>query len=44
MTTPIESTDTRAMLRQKTLLGETYVELTPGTKASGWVKEGSSTS
>jgi phospholipid/cholesterol/gamma-HCH transport system substrate-binding protein len=24
--------DTRAMLRQKTLLGETYVELTPGTK------------
>jgi phospholipid/cholesterol/gamma-HCH transport system substrate-binding protein len=24
--------DTRAILRQKTLLGETYVELTPGTK------------
>jgi virulence factor Mce-like protein len=28
---PIPS-DTRATLRQKTLLGETYVELTPGTK------------
>jgi virulence factor Mce-like protein len=28
---PIPS-DTRAQLRQKTLLGETYVELTPGTK------------
>ena len=27
--------DTRATLRQKTLLGETYVELTPGTTASG---------
>ena len=25
--------DTRAILRQKTLLGETYVELTPGTSA-----------
>src|SRR5216117_4519735 len=24
--------DSRAILRQKTLLGETYVELTPGTK------------
>ena len=28
---PIPS-DSRAILRQKTLLGETYVELTPGTK------------
>ena len=27
--------DTQATLRQKTLLGETYVELTPGSKASG---------
>ena len=27
--------DTRAILRQKTLLGETYVELTPGTKDGG---------
>jgi ABC-type transporter Mla subunit MlaD len=27
--------DTRAMLRLKTLLGETYVELTPGDKRSG---------
>ena len=27
--------DSRAMLRQKTLLGETYVELTPGTVGSG---------
>ncbi len=26
--------DSRAILRQKTLLGETYVELTPGTKAN----------
>ena len=26
-------TDTRAILRQKTLLGETYVELTPATAA-----------
>ncbi len=26
------STDARAILRQKTLLGETYVELTPGTE------------
>ena len=30
--------DTRAILRQKTLLGETYVELTPGT-ASGPIAE-----
>jgi phospholipid/cholesterol/gamma-HCH transport system substrate-binding protein len=27
--------DSRAILRQKTLLGETYVELTPGTKKPG---------
>jgi phospholipid/cholesterol/gamma-HCH transport system substrate-binding protein len=31
--------DTRAILRQKTLLGETYVELTPGTKNGGALKE-----
>jgi phospholipid/cholesterol/gamma-HCH transport system substrate-binding protein len=29
------SSDARAMLRQKTLLGETYVELTAGNKADG---------
>ena len=33
-------TDTRAILRQKTLLGETYVELTPGDPASGMLEEG----
>ncbi len=27
--------DTRAILRQKTLLGETYVELSPGTRGGG---------
>jgi len=32
--------DVRATLRQKTLLGETYVELTPGTKARGTIAEG----
>jgi phospholipid/cholesterol/gamma-HCH transport system substrate-binding protein len=32
--------DTRAILRQKTLLGETYVELTPGDPASGMLEEG----
>jgi phospholipid/cholesterol/gamma-HCH transport system substrate-binding protein len=32
--------DTQAMLRQKTLLGETYVELTPGTEASGDLPDG----
>ncbi len=32
--------NSRAILRQKTLLGETYVELTPGTKGSPRVKEG----
>ena len=31
--------DTRATLRQKTLLGETYVELTPGSKRAGFVPE-----
>src|SRR3712207_6755639 len=31
--------DTRAILRQKTLLGETFVELTPGHKASGMLKD-----
>jgi phospholipid/cholesterol/gamma-HCH transport system substrate-binding protein len=32
--------DSRAILRQKTLLGETYVELTPGTKSAGDIPEG----
>jgi virulence factor Mce-like protein len=32
--------DSRATLRQKTLLGETYVELTPGTRGSRRVPEG----
>ncbi|MCW2991821.1 MAG: virulence factor Mce family protein, partial [Solirubrobacterales bacterium] len=32
--------DTKAILRQKTLLGETYVELTPGDKSSGTIPEG----
>jgi phospholipid/cholesterol/gamma-HCH transport system substrate-binding protein len=31
--------DSRAILRQKTLLGETYVELTPGNKSEGTVEE-----
>ncbi|MCW3012790.1 MAG: hypothetical protein JWO90_3194 [Solirubrobacterales bacterium] len=31
--------DTRATLRQKTLLGETYVELTPGSRKAGFVAE-----
>jgi phospholipid/cholesterol/gamma-HCH transport system substrate-binding protein len=31
--------DTRAILRQKTLLGETYVELTPGDKSAGSLPE-----
>lgn len=34
--------DTRAILRQKTLLGETYVELTPGDKSKGLLAEGGS--
>src|SRR3954454_18016541 len=32
--------DTRAMLRQKTLLGETYVALTPGSSTAGTVADG----
>src|SRR5262249_40172291 len=32
--------DTRAVLRQKTLLGETYVELSPGDKSSGMIADG----
>jgi len=34
--------NTRAILRQKTLLGETYVELSPGTRKAGFVKENGS--
>jgi phospholipid/cholesterol/gamma-HCH transport system substrate-binding protein len=30
----------RAILRQKTLLGETYVELTPGTRSAGSLPDG----
>jgi phospholipid/cholesterol/gamma-HCH transport system substrate-binding protein len=33
--------DSHAILRQKTLLGETYVEMTPGTKGAAPLKEGS---
>src|SRR5947209_9107998 len=33
--------DTRAILRQKTLLGETYVELTPGSGRGAKLKDGS---
>ena len=36
---PLHS-DARAILRQKTLLGETYVELTPGTRSAKPVPEG----
>jgi phospholipid/cholesterol/gamma-HCH transport system substrate-binding protein len=32
--------DTRAVLRQKSLLGETYVELTPGSAGAGDLEEG----
>src|SRR5438093_63531 len=32
--------DARALLRQKTLLGETYVEMTPGTKGAPPLPEG----
>ncbi len=32
--------DAKAILRQKTLLGETYVELTPGTKSAKPIAEG----
>src|SRR5437773_3399900 len=31
--------DAHAILRQKTLLGETYVELTPGNKSAGVIPE-----
>lgn len=34
--------DTRAVLRQKSLLGEVYVELTPGSKTSPMIPEGGS--
>ncbi|MCB0829141.1 MAG: MCE family protein [Solirubrobacterales bacterium] len=34
-------TDTRAILRAKSLLGEAYIELTPGDKAGGTLEEGS---
>ena len=34
--------DTRTILRQKTLLGETYVELSPGHKSSGNLADGGS--
>jgi phospholipid/cholesterol/gamma-HCH transport system substrate-binding protein len=34
------SADSRAILRQKTLLGETYVELTPGAPGGAKLKEG----
>ncbi|MDX6580890.1 MAG: phospholipid/cholesterol/gamma-HCH transport system substrate-binding protein [Solirubrobacterales bacterium] len=34
--------DTRAILRQKTLLGETYVELTPGSDSAPSLPEGGS--
>jgi phospholipid/cholesterol/gamma-HCH transport system substrate-binding protein len=32
--------DTRAILRQKTLLGETYVELSPGNRTAGALEDG----
>jgi phospholipid/cholesterol/gamma-HCH transport system substrate-binding protein len=32
--------NTRAILRQKSLLGETYVELSPGDRSSGFVDDG----
>ncbi len=32
--------DARAMLRQKSLLGETYVDLSPGHRQRGWLPEG----
>src|SRR5436309_4621028 len=33
-------TDTKAILRQKTLLGETYVELTPGNRRGPKLRDG----
>ena len=32
--------DTRAVLRQKSLIGEAYIELTPGDKSKGTLKDG----
>ena len=32
--------DSHTMLRQKTLLGETYMEITPGSKAAGKLEDG----
>jgi phospholipid/cholesterol/gamma-HCH transport system substrate-binding protein len=32
--------DSRAMLREKTLLGETYMQIAPGHKSAGMVKDG----
>jgi phospholipid/cholesterol/gamma-HCH transport system substrate-binding protein len=32
--------DIKAILRQKTLLGETYVELTPGNRSAGMIPDG----
>src|SRR3954463_4511743 len=34
--------DTKAILRQKTLLGETFVELSPGSRAAGELQDGGS--
>jgi phospholipid/cholesterol/gamma-HCH transport system substrate-binding protein len=33
--------DSKAILRQKTLLGETYVELSPGARSAGMLEDGS---
>jgi phospholipid/cholesterol/gamma-HCH transport system substrate-binding protein len=33
--------NTRAILRQKTLLGETYIELSPGSRSAGELRDGS---
>jgi virulence factor Mce-like protein len=32
--------DVKAILRQKTLLGEVYIELTPGTRSGGFIHDG----
>ena len=32
--------DVKAILRQKTLLGEVYIELTPGTRSGGYIHDG----
>ena len=34
------ATNARAMLRQKSLLGETYVDLSPGTRSKGTIDDG----